>query len=445
MIDFELETPKQGARIKVLGIGGAGGNTVNSIIDSGCEEIECIVANTDAQALEHSKAPHKVQIGLKATKGLGTGANPELGQRSAEEDLDKIMAAIGQADIVFLTGGMGGGTGSGALPVVARALKDHGILAIAVVTKPFTFEGKRRARVAQEALDLLKESVDTLIVIPNQKLLDVVDQNVSMLDAFSMINEVLNHSVKGISNIITKPGHINVDFADVRTIMKDMGLAVLGTGRASGSDRAWLAAEQAISSPLLENMSIDGARAVLLNITGGASLGLHEISQAASVIYEKADEDGNIILGSVIDPSMGDEVSVTIIATGLNHRLDKAKEEAEAVIAHARDEAAAIAKAHEEAKAIAELHMAQELQKIEAAKKQAEALVSELLTAQEAAKKEQARIIEEQEMAALLAAQEAEQLEAAIAAELEEKALVDNDDLDVPAFMRKEVEKSNNA
>jgi cell division protein FtsZ len=321
MIEFdkELETQLGSATIKVIGVGGAGGNTINSMIETGSYEgIEFIVANTDAQALRLSKAGHKIQLGVKSTKGLGSGANPELGRRAAEEDLDKVLEAVGEADIVFLAGGMGGGTGSGALPVIARALKSNGILTIAVVTKPFVFEGKRRTRIADQAIVFLEKDVDTLIVIPNQKLLDVVDNKVSMINAFSMINEILNLSVKGISDIITKPGHINVDFADMREIMRGMGLAIMGTGKASGENRAREAAEQAISSPLLENMSIVGARGVLLNISGGLDLGLHEISEAASVIYEKADENANIILGSVIDPSLENEVIVTIIATGFN-------------------------------------------------------------------------------------------------------------------------------
>lgn len=328
MILFEDEK-KEGriapiASIKVIGVGGAGGNTVNSIIESGHDGIEFIVANTDAQALSTSKADHKVQIGLKSTKGLGTGANPELGKKSAEEDIDKIMEVVGMADVVFLTGGMGGGTGSGGLPVVARALREKGILSVAVVTKPFLFEGKRRAKVAEEAINVLRKEVDTLLVIPNQRLLDVVDESVSMIDAFGMINDVLSQSVKGVSDIITKPGHINVDFSDVRTIMKDKGLAVLGTGRATGPNRAKDAAMQAITSPLLENMSIEGARAVLLNITGGKDLGLHEISQASSVVYAQAHEDANIIIGSVIDDSMKDHISVTIIATGFEHNRQEA-------------------------------------------------------------------------------------------------------------------------
>lgn len=315
-----LETEKKEfvsvATIKVIGVGGAGGNTVNSMVEEGVEGFECIVANTDAQALDLSKADIKLQIGIKSTKGLGTGANPEIGQRAAEEDLDKIMSVIGDADIVFLTAGMGGGTGSGAAPVIARALREKGILSIAIVTKPFLFEGKRRAKIANDAVDILRKEVDTMIVLPNQKLLDIADQNVSMIDAFGMINQVLGQSVRGISDIITRPGHINVDFADVRAIMRDRGIAVMGTGRASGENRARKAAESAIASPLLENVSIEGAHGVLLNITGGKNLGLHEISDAASVIYEQAHEDANIILGSVIDESLENEVIVTIIATG---------------------------------------------------------------------------------------------------------------------------------
>lgn len=317
-LDNENQNRVPTAKIKVIGVGGAGGNTVNSMIEKRFEGIEFIVANTDAQALNSSHAHHKIQLGLKSTKGLGTGANPDLGKRAAEEDIDKVMEFMQDADIVFLTGGMGGGTGSGGLPVIARALKEKGILSIAVVTKPFLFEGKRRAQVAQAAIEMLKQDVDTLLIMPNQKLLDVVDANVSMIDAFAMINEVLIQSVGGIAGIITMPGHINVDFADVRTIMKGMGLAVMGTGSARGEHRAQKAALQAITSPLLENMSIEGARGILLNISGGTNLGLHELSEAASIIYDKADEDATIILGSVIDEKLADEVIVTVIATGFD-------------------------------------------------------------------------------------------------------------------------------
>lgn len=324
MLEFSLDERKQPiACIKVIGIGGAGGNTINSMVEAKFQDIEFIAANTDSQALDLSKANHKIQLGAKSAKGLGTGANPELGKKAAEEDLDKVMDLAQDADIVFLTGGMGGGTGSGALPVIARALREQGILTIAVVTKPFLFEGKRRAVVADQAIETLKQAVDTLLILPNQKLLEEVDQNMSMIDAFALMNSVLSQSVKGIADIITKPGHINVDFADVRTIMKEMGLAVMGTGRASGPDRAEEAALQAITSPLLENMSIEGARGVLLNISGGASLSLHEMSKAASIIYEQADENATIILGSVIDHSLTDEVIVTVIATGFDKPIKR--------------------------------------------------------------------------------------------------------------------------
>ncbi|MCL5875573.1 MAG: cell division protein FtsZ [Candidatus Dependentiae bacterium] len=316
MIEFLQEVEKPIAKIIVIGVGGAGGNTVNSIIASKYEYIECMVANTDSQALEMSKAFHKIQLGIKSSKGLGAGANPEVGRRAAEEDIDKVMELAKDADIVFVTGGMGGGTGSGALPVIARALKEAGVLTIAVVTKPFAFEGKRRSTIAQEAIEELKKNVDTLIIIPNQKLLDAVDQKISMIDAFAMINEVLSHCVKGISDIITKPGHINVDFADVKTVMQGRGIAVMGTGRASGLDRAEQAAMNAISSPLLENMSIQGAQGILLNITGGQDLGLHEISRIASIMHEQAHQNAHIIIGAVIDESMQNDICVTIIATG---------------------------------------------------------------------------------------------------------------------------------
>jgi len=325
MIEFEqeaLQRQKSMVSIKVVGVGGAGGNAVNSIIKSGCQGIGFIVANTDAQALEFSKAQYKIQIGVKSTKGLGAGTNPEVGKRAAEEDLDKVMDAVSDADIVFLVGGMGGGTGSGGLPVIARALRDKGILSIAVVTRPFSFEGKRCAAVAEAAIQRLKQDVDALIIIPNERLLEVVDEHASMTDAFAMINEgVLSQSVRGLSDIITRPGHINIDYADIRTIMKDRGLAVMGTGKASGNGRARTAAIQAISSPLLENMSVVGARGVLCNITGGKDLGLREISEAASVVYEQAHEDANIIIGSVIDEDLHDEVIVTIIATDFDRPM----------------------------------------------------------------------------------------------------------------------------
>jgi len=307
------------AKIKVVGIGGAGNNTVNSMLKREYDSnIEFIIANTDAQALEASETKTKIQLGIKLTKGLGSGANPEIGKRAAEEDLDKILEVIGDSDIVFLAAGMGGGTGSGAIPVIAQALRERNILTIAVVTKPFTFEGKRREQIANESIKALKNHVDTLIVVPNQKLLDIIGEDIPMVEAFEMVNDILYQSVKGISYIITKSGHINVDFADLRVIMKDMGTAVMGTGCASGNNRAVTATQEAISSPLLENMNIKGSKGILLNISGGTNLSLQEIHKSASVIYDLADEHANIILGSVIDPAMNDNVIVTVIATGCN-------------------------------------------------------------------------------------------------------------------------------
>ena len=325
MIEFDQELqrrPQSAVKIKVIGVGGAGGNTVNSMIEAGVQDVDFVVANTDMQALQFSKASYKIQLGAKTTKGLGSGANPDLGRRATEEDLDKVMEALGDADIVFIAAGMGGGTGSGGAPVVAKALKERGILSIAVVTKPFMFEGRKRGDVAHDSLERLKKEVDTLIVVPNQRLLELVDRSVSMIEAFGMVNEVIIHSVKSISDIITRSGHINVDFADLRATMKGMGLAIMGTGSASGENRAREAAKKAISSPLLENMDIKGAKGVLLNITGGPSLSLHEINDAASVIYDESDNNAQIILGSVIDPLMGDEVIVSVIATGFEEHAE---------------------------------------------------------------------------------------------------------------------------
>jgi len=322
-MDFSVTEEKKritGACLKVIGVGGGGSNAVNSMADSPeMSMVTFIVANTDAQALDVSSVHHRVQLGEKITKGLGAGSNPDIGRRAAEEDLEVVVNLIKGADILFLTGGMGGGTGSGALPVIAHAARELGILTVGVVTKPFTFEGRRRMAHADEAIRNLKQSVDTLLVVPNQKLLDTVDAKISMLDAFALSNNVLKQAIQGISDIITKPGHINVDFADVRSIMKDMGLAIMGIGRKSGEGRAREAAIQAITSPLLEEVSIEGARGVLINVTGNLELGLHEINDAAEVIYDLVSEDANIILGSVIDETLGDEIMVTVIATGFEH------------------------------------------------------------------------------------------------------------------------------
>ncbi len=321
MIDFDnLNDQVQDSsnvKIKILGIGGAGCNTVNSMIDSlDVDGVSFVVANSDVQSLRQSKAMNKIQLGVKTTKGLGCGANPEVGRRATEEDLDHIMEQIGDGDIVFIVAGMGGGTGSGGAPVVAKALKDKGVLSIAIVTKPFGFEGKRRMMVAEQALETLKKEVDTLIVVPNEKLLGLVDRSVSMIAAFEMINKLLIHSVKSISSIISRSGHINVDFADLRTIMKGMGLAMMGTGSAHGQNRAIEAAKKAISSELLENMDIKSARGVLLNVCGGSDLSLHEINDAANVIYDASNASAHVIVGSVIDPTLEGEIIVSVIATG---------------------------------------------------------------------------------------------------------------------------------
>lgn len=322
MIELALEEDilsTVGVNLKVIGVGGAGGNAVNSMVLSGdMPGIQFIVANTDAQALNASPAHHKIQLGKKITKGLGAGSNPDVGRRAAEEDIESIKELLIDTDILFLTAGLGGGTGTGALPVIAQAAKELGVLTVAIVTKPFTFEGKRRAKHAEEALKAVKNAVDTMITVPNQKLLEFADPKISMLNAFALSNDILKHAIKGISDIITKAGHINVDFADVRTIMKDTGYAIMGTGKASGPDRARQAALKAISSPLLENASIHGARGVLINITGNSDLELMEINEAASLVYDMVSPDANIIMGSVIDTTMGNEISVTIIATGLS-------------------------------------------------------------------------------------------------------------------------------
>ncbi len=307
----------QCAQIKVVGVGGGGSNAVNRMIESGLKGVEFIAINTDAQALYTSKAENKIQIGTKLTRGLGAGANPEIGFKAAEESRNDIVAAIKGADMVFVTAGMGGGTGTGAAPLVAEVAKELGALTVGVVTKPFTFEGRKRFSQAEEGIVKIKEKVDTLITIPNEKLLQVVDKNTSINDAFRIADDVLRQGVQGISDLIAVPGLINLDFADVKTIMEDTGGALMGIGSASGENRASVAARTAISSPLLET-SIEGAKGVLLNITGGSNLGLFEVNEAAEIIAQAADPEANIIFGAVIDENMGDNVRVTVIATGFD-------------------------------------------------------------------------------------------------------------------------------
>ncbi|MBF0421641.1 MAG: cell division protein FtsZ [Magnetococcales bacterium] len=315
-IEFETKEPME-ARIKVIGVGGGGGNAINNMIQSGLEGVEFIVANTDAQALARSMANIRIQIGENVTRGLGAGAKPEVGMRAAEESREQIQSVIGGSDMVFITAGMGGGTGTGAAPIIASIAKEMGILTVAVVTKPFGFEGKRRLRFAEEGLAELRRHVDTVITIPNQKLLAVVGKNTTILDAFRKADDVLQQAVRGITDLITVPGLINVDFADVRTIMDEMGQAMMGAAQGSGDTRALDAATNAISSPLLDDVSIHGARGVLINITGGYNLALQEVDEAATVVRDMAHEDANIVFGAVLDDSMEDTVRVTVVATGI--------------------------------------------------------------------------------------------------------------------------------
>jgi cell division protein FtsZ len=304
------------AKIKVIGIGGGGGNAINTMISYNLTGVEFITANTDAQALRTSASPVKIQLGSEVTKGLGAGSNPDIGRQAAEESRDVIRRYLEDADMVFITAGEGGGTGTGGAPVVAEIAKEIGALTVAIVTKPFPFEGKRRIFQAEEGIMGLRKIVDTLIVVPNQRLLSLGGRNLSFPEAFKKVDDILYNAVKGISDLITIPGLINLDFADVKSIMSEMGLALMGTGTAAGENRAVEAAQKAISSPLLEDNSIQGARGVLLNITGGPDMTLYEINEASSLIQSEAHEDANIIFGTVVDPTMSEEIRVTVIATG---------------------------------------------------------------------------------------------------------------------------------
>ncbi|MEE8483625.1 MAG: cell division protein FtsZ [Nitrospinota bacterium] len=307
------------AKIKVMGVGGGGCNAVATMMGFNIEGVEFIVCNTDVQALNKSPVSVKLQIGGAITRGLGAGANPEIGRKAALEDTETITSMLEGCDMVFITAGMGGGTGTGAAPIIASIAKNMGALTVGVVTKPFSFEGARRARHSEEGLEELKKSVDTLITIPNQRLLGIVDKKTSLIEAFRLADTVLSSAVKGISNLITVPGLVNLDFADVQTIMSEMGQALMGSGTSSGENRAVDAAQKSIHSPLLEDTSIEGAMGVLINITGGENMTLHEINEAAMVIQKNAHENANVIFGAVIDPQMDDELQVTVIATGFDH------------------------------------------------------------------------------------------------------------------------------
>ena len=324
---FEIVEPTNinSARIKVIGIGGGGGNAVNTMIGAKLSGVDFMVANTDAQSLEKSQAALRIQLGSMVTKGLGAGANPEIGRRAAMEDQDKIKEHLAGSDMIFITAGMGGGTGTGGAPVIARLAREVGALTVGVVTKPFIFEGKKRMRQSEEGIEELKANVDTLIVIPNQRLLSIAAKTTTMLEAFHKADDVLLQAVRGISDLIITPGLINLDFADVRTVMAEMGFALMGAASASGENRAVEAAQKAISSPLLEDISIQGARGVLINITGGPDLCLHEVNEAASMIQEEAHEDANIIFGAVIDETMTEDIRITVIATGFGEVKEESK------------------------------------------------------------------------------------------------------------------------
>jgi cell division protein FtsZ len=318
---FELLEPDEAARIKVIGVGGGGGNAVNNMVESGLQGVHFITANTDLQALNNSKASAKIQLGASLTKGLGAGANPEVGRNAALEDSHKLREALKDADMIFITAGLGGGTGTGASPVVAEIARDLGALTVAVVTKPFSFEGKARKKQAEEGIKALKEVVDTLITIPNDRLFAIAAKDAPFLSMLKKADEVLLYAVKGISDLIMVPGLINLDFADVRTIMSEMGIALMGTGVASGENRAITAAQTAIASPLLDDISIDGARGVLVNITASNDLTMEEVKVASSFIQESAHEDANIIWGAVLDDRVGEELRITVIATGIKDQV----------------------------------------------------------------------------------------------------------------------------
>lgn len=315
MFSFEEDVVSP-VRIKVIGVGGAGCNALNTMITSGLARVDFIAANTDLQALDRSRASYKVQLGPERTRGLGAGAKPEVGKDSALESKDQIRECLEGADMVFVTAGMGGGTGTGAAPIVASIARELGILTVGVVTKPFSYEGHRRMVHAEEGIRDLRRHVDTLLVIPNQRLLGIVDKSTPLLEAFKVADDVLRQAIQGIADVITTTGHVNVDFADVRTVMSHTGRAVMGMGVARGTNRAIEAAQKAICSPLLEEGSVEGARGVLLNITGGPNMTLHEIEEAATIVQQTADPEANIIVGQVINPDMGDDLVVTVIATG---------------------------------------------------------------------------------------------------------------------------------
>ncbi len=325
MIQFDTSAD-QTAKIKVVGVGGAGGNAINGMIESGLSGVEFIVINTDAQDLEKNQASQRIQIGKTLTKGLGAGSNPEVGLHAIEEDKDIVIEALNGADMVFVTCGMGGGTGTGAAPIVAEIAKDLGALTVAITTMPFTFEGPVRSRNAKKGIESMRERVDTMLVIPNDRIFSIIEKNTPVIAAFKIADSLLLEATRSISDLINVNGYINLDFADIRTIMAGMGDALMGTGVGIGENRARVAAEQAITSPLLNNVDISGARGVLINITGGSSLSMHEVGEASTLIQESVGDSANVIFGMVVDEQLSDELRVTVIATGFNHEAQQAQQ-----------------------------------------------------------------------------------------------------------------------
>jgi cell division protein FtsZ len=358
MIQFD-DLADQTAKIKVVGVGGAGGNALNGMIEAGLSGVEFIAINTDAQNLENNRAPHRIQIGKNLTKGLGAGANPEIGLKAIEEDKEHIINSLTGADMVFITAGMGGGTGTGAAPVIAEISKDLGALTVGIITEPFSFEGRTRGKNSEMGIEEMRKCIDTLISIPNDRVFSVIDRNTPAISAFKVIDSILLEATRSISDLINVHGYINLDFADIKTIMMGMGDAMMGTGVSSGEGRAAAAAEMAISSPLLEGVSISGALGVLINITGGSNMGLHEVNEAATIIQDAAGEKVNVIFGMVVDDSLSDEIRVTAIATGFNkeHKLGnelktpkKSPEEFEPIDFETLDKPTYLRKHKEEAK-----------------------------------------------------------------------------------------------
>jgi cell division protein FtsZ len=409
------------ALIKVIGVGGGGSNAVNRMIRAEMMGVEFIAVNTDAQALLQSDAPHKIRIGDKLTRGLGAGADPQVGQRAAEEDSEKIYEALKDADMIFITAGMGGGTGSGAAPVIAEIAKDLGALTVGVITKPFSFEGVRRKLVAEQYSEQLKDKCDTLITIPNDRLREVVDKKTSILDAFRVVDDVLRQGVQGISDLITVPGLINLDFADVKTIMRDAGSSMMGIGIGTGESRAVEAARAAVMSPLLE-VNITGARGILFNVTGGSDLGLFEVNEAAEVIKEAADPEANIIFGTVIDDRMRDEVKVTVIATGFD-ASKKPKPQQRAVTAASAEVASGIESSLDE-------RSREILAEIERERQQRQELEDQMpspspFAAEEREEREAPRVTERQALPVSPAP---------------DRASYGDTDLDIPSFLRRKSE-----